>query len=36
LLTTNNSKEALSRVVIKGEEAAKAAIEMALKIYHND
>ena len=36
VLTTNNSKEALSRVVIKGEEAAKAAIEMALKIYHND
>jgi|TARA_B110000196_G_scaffold308300_1_gene308787 6,7-dimethyl-8-ribityllumazine synthase len=36
VLTTNSSKEALARVVIKGEEAAEGAIEMALKIYHND
>jgi 6,7-dimethyl-8-ribityllumazine synthase len=36
VLTTNSSKEALDRVVIKGEEAAEGAIEMALKIYHND
>ena len=36
VLTTNSSKEALARVVIKGEEAAECAIEMALKIYHND
>ena len=36
VLTTNCSKEALARVVIKGEEAAECAIEMALKIYHND
>ena len=33
VLTTNNSKEALDRVVVKGEEAAEAAIEMAVKIY---
>jgi 6,7-dimethyl-8-ribityllumazine synthase len=36
VLTTNSSKEALARVIIKGEEAAEGAIEMALKIYHND
>ena len=36
VLTTNSSKEALARVAIKGEEAAEGAIEMALKIYHND
>jgi len=36
VLTTNSSKEALARVNIKGEEAAEGAIEMALKIYHND
>jgi len=36
VLTTNSSKEALARVSIKGEEAAEGAIEMALKIYHND
>ena len=36
VLTTNSSKEALARVVIKGEEAAEGAIEMALKNYHND
>ena len=36
VLTTNCSKEALARVVIKGEEAAEGAIEMALKNYHND
>jgi 6,7-dimethyl-8-ribityllumazine synthase len=36
VLTTNSPKEALSRVAIKGEEAAEGAIEMALKIYHND
>ena len=33
VLTTNSSKEALDRVVVKGEEAAEAAIEMAIKIY---
>jgi 6,7-dimethyl-8-ribityllumazine synthase len=33
VLTTNSSKEALDRVVVKGEEAAEAAIEMAVKIY---
>ena len=33
VLTTNNSKEALDRVIVKGEEAAEAAIEMAVKIY---
>jgi 6,7-dimethyl-8-ribityllumazine synthase len=31
VLTTNSSKEALVRAVVKGEEAAKGAIEMALK-----
>jgi 6,7-dimethyl-8-ribityllumazine synthase len=36
VLTTNSAKEALSRVNIKGEEAAEGAIEMALKNYHND
>ena len=36
VLTTNSAKEALSRVDIKGEEAAEGAIEMALKNYHND
>ena len=36
VLTTNSSNEALARVIIKGEEAAEGAIEMALKIYHND
>ena len=35
VLTTNSAKEALSRVNIKGEEAAEGAIEMALKNYHN-
>ena len=33
VLTTNSSKEALDRVIVKGEEAAEAAIEMAVKIY---
>ena len=36
VLTTNCSKEALARVVIKGEEAAEGAIEMALKNYNNN
>tara|TARA_B100000795_G_scaffold172540_1_gene130113 strand:+ start:449 stop:892 length:444 start_codon:yes stop_codon:yes gene_type:complete len=36
VLTTNSSTEALVRVDIKGEEAAKGAIEMALKNYCND
>ena len=33
VLTTNSSKEALDRAVMKGEEAAEGAIEMALKNY---
>ena len=33
VLTTNSSKEALDRVLNKGEEAAEGAIEMALKNY---
>ena len=36
VLTTNSQAEALERVIVKGEEAAEGAIEMALKIYHND
>ncbi|MFQ3368113.1 MAG: 6,7-dimethyl-8-ribityllumazine synthase [Methylophilaceae bacterium] len=36
VLTTNCSKEALARVVVKGEEAAEGAIEMALKNYNNN
>jgi len=36
VLTTNSSQDALDRVVIKGEEAAEGAIEMALKNYDND
>jgi len=36
VLTTNNAKEALVRVDIKGKEAAEGAIEMALKNYSND
>ena len=36
VLTTNNAKEALVRVDIKGKEAAEGAIEMALKHYSND
>ena len=36
VLTTNSSKEAHARVVVKGEEAAEGAIEMALKNYKND
>ena len=35
VLTTNSSKEALVRAVVKGEEAAEGAIEMALK-FDND
>jgi len=31
VLTTNTAEQALERVVIKGEEAAEAAIEMAIK-----
>ena len=31
VLTTNTAEQALERVVIKGEEAAEAAIEMAHK-----
>ena len=36
VLTTNCSKEALARVVVKGEEAAEGAIEMELKNYNNN
>ena len=36
VLTTNSSKEALARVIVKGEEAAEGAIEMALKNYNNN
>ena len=36
VLTTNSQKEALARVIVKGEEAAEGAIEMAIKNYNND
>ena len=35
-LQQTSSKEALARVVVKGEEAAEGAIEMALKNYNNN